>query len=54
MLSGILPSYLAWQYNRLERFGFVIISVALYKNIEYVVELSDVCDAAVVFRSAGL
>lgn len=33
MLSGILPSYLAWQYNRLERFGFVILLVLLYTKI---------------------
>jgi Zn-dependent protease len=33
MLSGILPSYLAWQYNRLERFGFVILLVLLYTKV---------------------
>ena len=33
MLSGVLPSYLAWQYNRLERFGFIILLVLLYTKI---------------------
>ncbi|MDP3877059.1 MAG: site-2 protease family protein [Methylobacter sp.] len=30
VLTGILPDYWAWQYNRLERFGFVILLVLLY------------------------
>jgi len=33
ILTGILPSYWAWQYNRLERFGFIILLVLLYTNI---------------------
>lgn len=33
ILSGILPSYWAWQYNRLERFGFIILVVLLYTNV---------------------
>jgi Zn-dependent protease len=33
ILTGILPSYWAWQYNRLERFGFVILLVLLYTNV---------------------
>jgi Zn-dependent protease len=32
VLSGILPNYWAWQYNRLERFGFIILLVLLYTN----------------------
>jgi hypothetical protein len=28
-LTGILPSYWAWQYNRLERFGFAILLLLL-------------------------
>lgn len=32
ILTGILPSYWAWQYNRLERFGFIILLVLLYTN----------------------
>ncbi len=33
VLTGILPGYWAWQYNRLERFGFVILLVLLYTNV---------------------
>ena len=33
ILTGILPSYWAWQYNRLERFGFIILVVLLYTNV---------------------
>lgn len=33
ILTGILPSYWAWQYNRLERFGFIILLVLLYTHI---------------------
>ena len=33
ILTGILPNYWAWQYNRLERFGFVILLLLLYTNI---------------------
>ncbi len=32
VLSGLLPDYWAWQYNRLERFGFVILLVLLATN----------------------
>ncbi|MCX7094112.1 MAG: site-2 protease family protein [Methylobacter sp.] len=32
VLSGILPNYWAWQYNRLERFGFIILLALLYTN----------------------
>ncbi len=32
ILTGILPDYWAWQYNRLERFGFIILLVLLYTN----------------------
>jgi Zn-dependent protease len=33
ILTGILPSYWAWQYNRLERYGFIILLVLLYTNL---------------------
>ena len=33
VLSGILPSRLAWQYNQLERYGFVILLILLYTKI---------------------
>ncbi len=33
ILSGILPNYWAWQFNKLERFGFVILLGMLYFNV---------------------
>ena len=32
ILTGILPGKLAWQYNRLERYGFIILLLLLYTN----------------------
>jgi Zn-dependent protease len=37
ILSGILPSYWAWQFNKLERFGFLILLVMLYTKVLNVV-----------------
>ena len=33
ILTGILPSYWAWQYNRLERYGFIILLLLLYTKL---------------------
>jgi Zn-dependent protease len=33
ILTGILPAKLAWRYNQLERFGFIILLVLLYTQI---------------------
>ncbi len=33
ILSGMLPSYWAWQFNKLERFGFIILLAMLYFNV---------------------
>jgi Zn-dependent protease len=33
ILTGMLPGYWAWQYNRLERYGFIILLVLLYTNL---------------------
>ncbi len=33
ILSGALPDYWAWQYNKLERYGFVILIVLLYTQV---------------------
>ena len=33
ILSGILPNYWAWQFNKLERFGFLILLGMLYFNV---------------------
>lgn len=33
VLSGILPSYWAWKYNQLERYGFIILLILLYTKI---------------------
>ena len=33
ILSGLLPNYWAWQYNKLERFGFIILIILLSTNV---------------------
>lgn len=33
MLSGMLPDYWAWQYNKLERYGFIILLILLSTDI---------------------
>lgn len=33
IMTAILPNKWAWHYNRLERFGFIILMVLLYTNI---------------------
>ena len=33
VITGILPNHWAWQYNRLERYGFIILLLLLYTNL---------------------
>jgi Zn-dependent protease len=33
ILTGMLPRYWAWQYNRLEPYGFYILIALLYFNV---------------------
>jgi len=33
ILTGVLPPRLAWQYNQLERYGFIILIVLLYTKV---------------------
>jgi len=33
ILTGMLPNYWAWQYNRLERYGFIILLLLLYTKL---------------------
>jgi Zn-dependent protease len=33
VISGLLPNYWAWQYNRLERFGFLILLLLLSSQV---------------------
>ena len=33
VISGLLPSYWAWQFNRLERYGFIILMLLLFTNV---------------------
>lgn len=33
IITGILPGYWAWQYNRLEKYGFVILLLLLYTQV---------------------
>ncbi len=55
ILSGILPHQLAWQYNKLERFGFIIILVLLYTNLLSVILAYPMFEAQKLFFTiAGL
>jgi Zn-dependent protease len=55
ILTGILPSRLAWQYNQLERYGFIILLVLLYTKvlnpiIEYPLYLAE----KLIYLMAGM
>jgi Zn-dependent protease len=55
ILTGLLPSYWAWQYNRLERYGFIILVVLLYTKLLGVILAYPMFVAQKVFFSiAGL
>ncbi|WP_340121454.1 site-2 protease family protein [Methylobacter svalbardensis] len=55
ILTGILPSYWAWQYNRLERFGFIILLVLLYTRVlNLILEYPLYFAQQVFFSIAGL
>jgi len=55
ILTGILPNYWAWQYNRLERFGFIILIVLLYtKILNLILEYPLFFFQKVFFSIAGL
>jgi Zn-dependent protease len=55
ILTGMLPSYWAWQYNRLERYGFIILLLLLYTKLLGVILAYPMFVAQKVFFSiAGL
>lgn len=55
VITGILPGYWAWQYNRLERFGFIILLVLLYtKVLNVVLEYPMYIAQQMFFSIAGL
>jgi Zn-dependent protease len=55
VLSGLLPSYWAWQYNRLEPYGFYILIALLYFKVLNVLLEYPLFIAQKVFSSiAGL
>jgi Zn-dependent protease len=55
ILTGILPARVAWQYNQLERFGFIILLVLLYTQVLGVILAYPMYVAQKVFFSiAGL
>ncbi|MDI1292141.1 MAG: site-2 protease family protein [Methylobacter sp.] len=55
ILTGILPRYWAWQYNRLERFGFIILLVLLYTRVlNLILEYPLYFAQQVFFSIAGL
>jgi Zn-dependent protease len=55
VLSGLLPDYLAWQFNKLERYGFIILMVLLATNMLGVI-LEHPLNAAttLLFSLAGM
>ena len=55
ILTGMLPNYWAWQYNRLERYGFIILLLLLYTKLLGVILAYPMFVAQKVFFSiAGL
>ena len=55
ILTAILPGYWAWQYNRLERYGFIILLALLYFKVLDVLLQYPLFVAQKVFSSiAGL
>ena len=55
IVSGILPNKLAWQYNRLERFGFVILLILLWSGgLGYIIGSPMFYAQKLFFSLAGL
>ena len=55
ILTGLLPSYWAWQYNRLERYGFILLLVLLYTRVlNVILEYPLFIAQKVFFTIAGL
>ena len=55
ILTGVLPNYWAWQYNRLERFGFIILLALLYfKLLNVILEYPLFVAQKIFFSIAGL
>ncbi len=55
ILTGILPGKLAWQYNHLERYGFIILLLLLYTKVLGVILAYPMFAAQKIFFSiAGL
>jgi Zn-dependent protease len=55
VLTGILPSYWAWKYNQLERYGFIILLILLYtKILNVILEYPMYVAQKLFFSIAGL
>ncbi len=55
VLTGILPSYWAWKYNQLERYGFIILLILLYtKILNVILEYPMYVAQQLFFSIAGL
>jgi len=55
VLTGILPSYWAWKYNQLERYGFIILLVLLYtKVLNVILEYPMYVAQKIFFSVAGI
>ncbi|MDD4913471.1 MAG: site-2 protease family protein [Methylococcales bacterium] len=55
VLSGMLPDYWAWQFSRLERYGFIILMLLLVTNVLGVILASPLYAATrLLFSLAGM
>lgn len=55
VLTGVLPSYWAWKYNQLERYGFIILLILLYtKILNVILEYPMYVAQKLFFSIAGL
>jgi Zn-dependent protease len=55
ILSGLLPDYWAWQYNRLERFGFIFLLILLATDVlQYVLAYPMYYAQQLFFSLAGM
>ena len=55
ILSGVLPDYWAWQYNRLERFGFIFLLILLATDVlQYILAYPMYIAQQMFFSLAGM
>jgi Zn-dependent protease len=55
VLSGLLPDYWSWQFNRLERYGLLIVLVLLWTNaLSFILAYPMFFASKLFFSLAGL